>query len=418
MEIDGVRIQEAIREMKRNATPSRYAFIFSRSFAYPPNIHDMKCYYLTKELLARGGRVTWVRLGGKNGKNRTRFAEGIGFANISIPPTNPLLTVFSLFRLVLFCLARRIKVAYIDEWLFFRHRPVRRLAGVIGLRVAGIKVVLDERDPSVDFEVATGELSAESPRYRWALRTMRLTERLSNLIILTSKAYEQLYVSEAFPSEKVVGVFRGVDTTLFNPNADPRMIRSRLGLDGKFVIGWFGLMHPFRLIKEVLVPLIGEVADSMPDAHVLIGGDGPLFGEFQPLARDGHLPVTVLGLVPYDELPRYIAACDVLLCTVNTGFRHTLNSTWLKIGEAVAVGRPVIATRSNISELDFREMRGVVWVEPSLVAFFGALKALRQDYPVYRAQAQGQAGHFDEYAVPHTIGVIVDRIQLLLGVSK
>jgi glycosyltransferase involved in cell wall biosynthesis len=401
--------------MKRSATPSRYAFIFSRSSAYPPNIHNMKCYYLTRKLLARGDRVTWVRLGGRK---RGPSAEGIAFANIPIPPTNVLLTLFSLVRMVLFCFARGIQVAYIDEWLFFRHRPFRLLAGIAGLRAAGIKVVLDERDPSVDFEVATGELSVDAPRYRWTLLATRLSERLSNLVILTSKAYEQLYISEGFPPERVEGDFRGVDTTLFNPNVDSASVRSRLGLEGKFVIGWFGLMHPFRLIKEVLVPIIGEVAEVMPNAHVLIGGEGPMYGEFQTLARDQNLPVTVLGLVPYADLPRHIAACDVLLCTVKTGFRHTLHSTWLKIAEALAVGRPVIATRTKISDLDFKDMKGVVWVEPSLAGFLGALKQVRENYPAYFAQAQEQARHFEEYSVSHTIGKIVDRIELLTNGHK
>jgi glycosyltransferase involved in cell wall biosynthesis len=375
----------------------------------------MKGYYLSKELVSRGCRVTWIRLGGKK---RARYSDGIEFANITIPPTNVILTLFSLVRMILFCVASRIQVVFIDEWLFFRHRPVRRLAGVIGLRAAGIKVVLDERDPSVDFEMATGELSPRSPRYGLTLLATRLSERMSNLVVLTSRAYEKLYISEGFPPEKVMGVFRGVDTKLFNPEAESDLVRSRLGLGGKFVIGWFGLMHPFRLIKEVLVPMVADVAESMPNAHILIGGEGPLYSEFQSLAADESLPVTVLGLVPYQDLPKHIAACDVLLCTVNSSFRHTQHSTWLKIAEAQAVGKPVIATKTKISELDFKDMRGVVWVEPSLDGFMGALRKLRENYPLYRALSEEQALHFGEYALPNTIGKIVDRVQLLAEGSK
>lgn len=374
----------------------------------------MKCYYVTKELLARGDRVTWVRLGGKD---KTHFAEGIEFTGIPLPPTNPLFTAFSLLRLVLFCVARRIQIVYLDEWLFFRHRPMSRLAGVIGLRISGAKVVLDERDPLVDFETATGEFSKTSQGYRQTIRAASLSERLSSLVILTSKAYEQLYISDGFPVKKVIGIFRGVDPELFNPMASPDLIRSKFGLDDKFVIGWFGLMHPFRQIKEVLVPVARGISKAIPNAHVLIGGEGPLFGEFQSLSAEDDIPATVLGFIPYADLPRYIAACDVLLCPVDPRFRFTQRSAWLKIVEALAVGRPIIASRTMISELDYKDLRGVIWVESDLKSFMNALGELKRNYPSYLSQAQDQARHIEDYSVSSTIIKIVDRVELLVGGS-
>jgi glycosyltransferase involved in cell wall biosynthesis len=273
---------------------------------------------------------------------------------------------------------------------------------------------MDERDPTVDFETATGELVVGSSKYEQTLRATRLSEGMSSLVLLTSKAYERLYVSEGFPRGKVMGAFRGVDTALFNPGVDPATVRRRLGLDGKFVIGWFGLMHSFRLIREVLIPMVQNIAKTMPDAHVLIGGEGPLLGEFQDLAKDSGLPLTVLGLVPYSELPSHVAACDVLLCPVNRGFRHTQNSAWLKIAEALAVGRPVIATRTRLSEFDFKELKGVLWVEPTLASFMDALKELREGYPRYLSLAQEQSRNFGDYSISHTISRIVDRIELQL----
>jgi glycosyltransferase involved in cell wall biosynthesis len=372
----------------------------------------MKCYYLSKELLARGMGVTWMELGPRR---REHTEDGIEFVSIPIPPTNALLTVFSIFRLVLYCLARRIRVVYIDEWLFFRHRPFWTLAGMVGLRAAGMKVVLDERDPLVDFEVATGEISTRSRKFGLVTRAHRLTERLANLIVLTSKAYEQLYISEGFPPQKLIGTFRGVDTNNFNPEANGDQVRNRLGLKGEFVIGWFGLMHPFRRIREVLIPLVREAKEAMPGSRVIVGGNGPLFSEFQALPQDKTLPVTVLGLIPYPELPSYIAACDVLLCPVDASYRFTQNSCWLKITESLAVGRPVIATRTRIADVDYRELKGILWVDSTLESFVKALEEVRNNYPTYRAMAQEQAQHFSDYSVKSTIGKIVDKVEPLAG---
>jgi len=392
----------------------RVAFVFGRSVSYPPNIHNLKSYYITKELVSRGDRVVWVRLGGKG---KTHFAEGIEFTRISLSPTNPLFTAFSLLKLVLFCVARRIQIAYLDEWLFFRHRPISRLAAVIGLRISGAKVVLDERDPLVDFETATRELSRTSKGIQRTIRAAGLGERLSSLVILTSMSYEQLYISDGFPAKKVFGTIRGVDTKLFNPLANPDSVRSKLGLGDKFVIGWFGLMHPYRQIKEILVPIARGIDNGIPGAHVLIGGEGPLFSEFQSLSKEEDVPATVLGLIPYPELPTYIAACDVLLCPVDARFRFTQNSAWLKIIEALAVGRPVIAARTKISELDYRDLRGVIWVESDLENFTKALLELKGNYSKYLSQAQDQAHHIENFSVSKTIVRIVDRVELLVGGS-
>jgi len=388
--------------------------VFGRPVAFPPDINDMKSYYVTRELLARGDRVTWVRL---VGSGKTHFTEGIEFARIPVPPTNPIFTAFSFLRLAFFCVARRIKIVYIDEWLFFRHRPVSRLACIIGLRLCGRKVVFDERDPLIDFEIATGELSKGSRGYQRTIRAAGIGEKLSNLVILASKAYEQQYITDGFPADKVMGTFRGVDSRLFNPFVSPDSIRSKLGLEDKFVIGWFGVMHPYRQIREVLVPIAREISKTIPNSHVLIGGDGPLFCEFQSLPTDAGIPATVLGRIPYDDLPGYIAACDVLLCPVDTRFRFTQRSTWLKIVEAIAVGRPVIASRTSISELDFKDLRGVIWVGSDLKSFVNALEELKRGYPSYLAQAQDQARHIEDYSVSSTIVRIVDRVELLSGGS-
>lgn len=390
----------------------RFAFVFSRPVAYPPNIHNVKSYYVSRELISRGERVTWVRLGGKD---KAHFAGGIEFARIPIDPTNVFFTAFSLLRLAMFCLAKRIRVVYLDEWLFFRHRPISRLAGVVALRAAGMKVVMDERDPLVDFETATGEFDPRTHGYHRTIWSVRMSERLSTLLILTSKAYAQLYISEGFPARKVLGVFRGVDHALFNPDVDPAQVKAKLGLDGKFVVGWFGLMHRFRQINEVLIPIARLLPETIPNAQILIGGEGPLQAKFEPLAGDPRSHATILGLVPYPELPSYIAACDVLLCPVDSSFRFTKHSAWLKIAEALAVGKPIIATRTKLAEEDYNDLKGVIWVEPGLKSFMDAILEVRKHYANHLSLAQEQSRQFDDYTVRHTIGMIADRVELLAG---
>jgi len=390
----------------------RVAFLFSRKMKYPPDIHNMKAFYVTEEMKRRGFQVYWVQVGGPEGES---YKYGIRFKVLRAPRRGPFPEVFQLLRLVIFCVVSRIELVYEDEWLFLRKKSRSRLVGQMILRRLGVKVVLDQRDPYVDFEIASGELQEGTKEQRRLASIRSLLLRQTDLIILPSEAYASLYVSEGIPEKKVFGIFRGIDPALFKPQA-PSEIRSRLGIEGDFVIGWFGLMHPYRMIREIIIPLIENLAQEMPNAHILVGGEGPLLSEFERL-RGGRAAgaFTLLGSVPYPRLPEYIAACDVTICPVSTRFRFTNHSNWLKIAESISVGTPIVATRTEISKKDFGGLKGVYWVKSDYESFLYALKEVQKTQGLWRAEALDQARHFEAYSIETTIPRILDHVEALLN---
>jgi glycosyltransferase involved in cell wall biosynthesis len=374
---------------------------------YPPAIHNIKAFYLSKEMVRRGVVVNWVQLGGNEGSWKE---DGIRFSVLRALRKGPFPEAFQILRLVVFCLGTRINLVYEDEWLFLRKKPTARLLGNMILRIFGVKIVLDQRDPFVDFEVAAGELTRGSSRFKRFALLRPLLLRQADLIILPSKAYAATYLSEGIPTEKVLGIFRGVDPKLFRPRIGPSNERSQLGLDGKFVVGWFGLMHPYRMISEIIIPLIENLPKEIPNVHFLIGGEGPLLQEFERIRTGPHgESFTLLGIIPYVKLPDYIAACDVTLCPVSTKFRFTMNSNWLKIGESIAMGTPMVASRTRASDLDFSGVGGVVWADSDFNGFFHAICELEKNLGFYRGKAKEQAEHFGTFSIGSTIPIIVDR---------
>jgi len=378
--------------------------------SYPPNVHDIKCYYISKELARRGSQVTWIRRGDKGDRSS---AEGIKLITIRQLQLGRLSEFATVMRMVLRCVALRVQVAYVDEWLFYRGKPTRRLVLAACLKIAGVRSVLDERDPFIDFEIAIGRMPSDPARHQKLRRRQQILLRLSSLIVLPSKAYSDLFASEGVPQEKLLGTFRGVDTGLFKPDLDPAKLRARLGLSDRFVIGWFGIMHPYRLIGNVIIPMIRDVGRLIPNAQVVIGGEGPLRPEFDKLDAGERLPLTLVGMVPYDKLPDYISACDVLLCPVDERFRFSNHSAWLKIAETLAVGRPIIASRTVIADKDFKDLKGVVWVQSTLEGFMSGLAEVHQRYPWYLSQAHEQAEDFDRYSTTSTISAVADRLESL-----
>jgi glycosyltransferase involved in cell wall biosynthesis len=251
-------------------------------------------------------------------------------------------------------------------------------------------------------------------RHRFAILLYFLTYSLTDLAILPSEVYAEELARKRIPVKRLLGAIRGVDHRLFNPQVDGRGVRSALGLEDKFVIGWFGLMLPFRQIEEIIIPLIENAGDFVPNAHFLIGGKGQLRKEFIRLqAQKSNLRLTLLGFVPYEELPTYLSSCDVLLCPVSARGRFTQNSSWLKILESLAVGKPIIASTTKLREGDYGELQGIVWTGSDYKSFLESLISVHGNYSHYLELACRQARDFKEYTLEFTIPRIANAIELI-----
>jgi phosphatidylinositol alpha-1,6-mannosyltransferase len=139
-----------------------------------------------------------------------------------------------------------------------------------------------------------------------------------------------------------------VDHERFHPEVDGSAVRERLGLDDRRVV-----VSVSRLVArkghDVLIRAMHDVVRRVPDAALLIVGDGPYRGNLERLAAacpDGA--VVFAGEVPHDQLPASYAAGDV--------FAMPCRSRWgglevegfgIVFLEAASTGRAVIAGRSG-----------------------------------------------------------------------
>ncbi|MDD1773869.1 MAG: glycosyltransferase, partial [Methanomassiliicoccales archaeon] len=334
-------------------------FVYSRSMPYPPSVDNIKAYYVSQEFVRRGAKVTWLQIGDVPAKWEE---DGIEFVKMGSPAHRLIRMPIQLIQMIAFCRSTDVDCVYSDEWLFFRGDLINRLLFQIGLKILGVRYALDQRDPFVDYEIAKGNLKEGSWRHRRLELLNNLALRLTDLAIFPSETYADELRSRGLPAKNSIGTIRGVDDQQFNPQVDGSTIRSSLGLNDKFVVGWFGMMTHYRQLEEVVIPLIEKARDFIPDIHFLIGGHGDLEGAFSRL-KDSRpdLGMTVLGFVPYPRLPEHLAACDVLLGPLNTQYRLISLTSPLKIMESLAVGRPIIATETKVSKGDYRDLAGVVW---------------------------------------------------------
>lgn len=136
----------------------------------------------------------------------------------------------------------------------------------------------------------------------------------------------------------------GTDLDLFHPR-DASAKRAELGLEGAFVLGYFG-----RLIPEKGVHLLVEALPVLPPRVKLLLD---MFKNFAPGSYAASLltRAEALGVrdrvvtidVPHGEVPEYMACCDALALasTETPRFKEQFGRV---LPEAMACGVPVIAT--------------------------------------------------------------------------
>ncbi len=179
----------------------------------------------------------------------------------------------------------------------------------------------------------------------------RLGERLNlaaaDLIVVVSDVLRDSLVEAGIPPSKVLVNPNGVDPERFCPGLDVGELRSELGFERKTVLGFsgtFGLWHGIPTLAAAM-PL---VARARPDAAFLLLGDGPLRKTVEDtVARHGLEDRVVLpGLVPHAQMPRYLAACDVLLSPHGRqADGHEFFGSPTKLYEYMAAGRAIVASR-------------------------------------------------------------------------
>jgi glycosyltransferase involved in cell wall biosynthesis len=179
--------------------------------------------------------------------------------------------------------------------------------------------------------------------------------------------------------------------------------------DAEFVIGFVGTMEERHRV-DVLVEAVASLPDSMKTALVLVG-DGPQRAKLEALVENTGIDdrTVFTGLVDFEEVPRYISACDVLYGI--SAFDKPSNPN--KVYEYLACERPVITTRTP--ELGFvgSEELGVAMEEITVESVREALVELSETTPEERA-TMGRRGR--EYVSQHNSwAVVVDE---LLGVES
>lgn len=171
-----------------------------------------------------------------------------------------------------------------------------------------------------------------------------LANRFAALVLATSEAAKQAFISAGGQPDRVEVVYNGFDPQAYQcDRSQVERIRQNLGLQGKFVVGHFSRLSPWKG-QHVLIEALKSCP---PDVTAILVGDA-LYGE-QAYGESLQAQVNELGLsqrVQFlgfrsDVVP-LMHACDAIVhsSTAPEPFGRV-------IAEAMLCGRPVIAAQAG-----------------------------------------------------------------------
>ncbi len=213
---------------------------------------------------------------------------------------------------------------------------------------AGLRLARRLDVPSVVFVPATLVWEAEQwgvARPGWGSWLERHGEgpalQAADLVACGSEVVAEQARRIGVHADRILVTPTGVDLEVFGDAPDPHErydLRRRLGLGSRFVAGWVGSFRPFHALD-----LAVEAMAGLPDAVLLLVGDGPERAGIEALARDRGVDVVVAGTIPHAELPAYLATMDVAMVVAARGRPYHYSP--LKLAEYLAAGVPVVAPK-------------------------------------------------------------------------
>lgn len=246
----------------------------------------------------------------------------------------------------------------------------------------------------------------------------------ADLVVVVSRAMQEELRDRGIDAGRILVNPNAVDADRYSPDIDGTGVLDRFGWRGKIVVGFigtFGPWHGAHVLARAFVRLLNARPEYRGMVRLLMIGDGAGRGATQEIitsAKCGDI-AAFTGLVPQEDGPRYLAACDVLASPhVPNPDGSPFFGSPTKLFEYMAMGKAIVA--SELDQIGEVLRHGqTAWLVPpgDVAALVGALERLIDD-PQLRGTL-GEAARRD--AVTHhtwrahvekTLAALTGRVEL------
>jgi glycosyltransferase involved in cell wall biosynthesis len=206
--------------------------------------------------------------------------------------------------------------------------------------------------------------------------------RGADALLVVSSALERFAIARGVDAARVHVVPNGVDPAMFADALPAEGARAR---GDEIVIGFSGSLKPWHGV-ETLLEAFARLHRTHPATRLLLVGDGPRREALEAQAHELGIAdaVRFAGVVPYDEVPRWLAAMDVAVAPYTP--HEDFYFSPIKIFEYLAAGRAVVAAAiGQVNELLVHDRLALLYPPGDVDALAATLARAIDDAPLRKA---------------------------------
>jgi glycosyltransferase involved in cell wall biosynthesis len=313
---------------------------------------DNRVRRYAEALAQRGDQVDAIAVG-HAGQPSMEVIQGVRVFRLQNRVRNEKSPVSYLIKLLLFFVRSawflaRMQLREPYDLIHVHNLPDFEVFAALVPRLMGARVILDMHEIVPEFYASKFNIGEKSPLFRPLAFVEKISIAFVDHVVIVNHMVEEIVLARrSVRPQKCTVILNYPDTRIFHRRPAP----ARIG--NEFVMCYPGTLSWHQGL-DIAVDAVAQLRDRVPQLRFLIIGDGPEREKLKRMIVERQLEdrVTMSGLIPLEQVADIMAGIDLgVVPKRKDGFGNIAFST--KIMEFMAVGVPVLASRTRIDEYYF-----------------------------------------------------------------